>query len=494
MQVAGSSTAKIQEGTSPALLSTYVLAGIGFGCMIAWDLIGIFSPALSLLSYESASQSIILRAVSVAAIAIAYAVCKLQADWVFEHRTRLAVVATVLSLTVVLNAVLHQFVDAPDTFALLAWVLFGIGDGVLCIVWCAYLSFIPTRRTGVAVAGGAAMGTVLFVMAATASPIGVSLGVIAFLPLASLAMLVFLMRQIPSEKTEAAKTYQKIPALSVRASLSVGAHGTVYGFISACMYLISPEAAIIVGASGIASCLGAAILSYRAPKTDWDNSVVQRLSLPVIVIGLLLMPLLDTTGQIVCGCLVNNALAFTAVMTWSTVSVENAEFHLHPVARYAARQAPLWVGFLAGTIVAFVLGVVLSFDQRAESLATALLAGIVVVAFSIYGANDTATKAQLEGLLAEDSPQPHEPESAPPALPQAHFHQRCDRVCDRHDLSPREAEIFFLLAKGRNAKFIQEELCISSSTVKTHIYRIYRKMNINSQQLLIDAVDAETKR
>ncbi|MEF9877552.1 MAG: LuxR C-terminal-related transcriptional regulator [Gordonibacter sp.] len=130
----------------------------------------------------------------------------------------------------------------------------------------------------------------------------------------------------------------------------------------------------------------------------------------------------------------------------------------------------------------------------ATALATALLAGIVVVAFSIYGANDTATKAQLEGLLAEDSPQPHEPESAPPALPQAHFHQRCDRVCDRHDLSPREAEIFFLLAKGRNAKFIQEELCISSSTVKTHIYRIYRKMNINSQQLLIDAVDAETKR
>ena len=35
---------------------------------------------------------------------------------------------------------------------------------------------------------------------------------------------------------------------------------------------------------------------------------------------------------------------------------------------------------------------------------------------------------------------------------------------------------------------------ISSSTVKTHIYRIYRKMGINSQQLLIDTVDDEAIR
>ena len=62
------------------------------------------------------------------------------------------------------------------------------------------------------------------------------------------------------------------------------------------------------------------------------------------------------------------------------------------------------------------------------------------------------------------------------------------------DLSPREGEIFYLLAKGRNAKHIQEKLCISSSTVKTHIYRIYQKMGINSQQLLIDAVDNNASR
>lgn len=494
MQVIESSRAIEQEGTPTDLLYTYALASIGFGCMIGWDLIGIFSPALSLLSYEDPSQGLVLRSISIAAIVITYAICKLQSDWVFEHRIGLSIAATLLSLAVILNAALNQGGDVPAALGIVSWILFGIGDGILCIVWCAYLSLIPTRRTGVAVAGGSVVGTLLFVLAAAAAPVAVSLLSAALLPLASLSMLVFLFRQVSTEEIAAAKISQKMPALSFSGSLSVGAHGIVYGFIAACMCLISTQAAIIVGASGIISCLCAAILSYRAPKTDLDNSVVQRLSQPVIVVGLLLIPLLDTTGQIICGCLVNNALAFTAVMTWSTVTVENAEFHLHPIARYAARQAPLWVGFLIGTVLAFVLGVSLSFNQQAESFVTILLAGLVVGAFSIYGANDSKTKAQLDGLLATEPEADLKESDQTPGVPTAYFHQRCDRVCERFDLSPREAEIFVMLAKGRNAKFIQEKLCISSSTVKTHIYRIYRKMSINSQQLLIDAVDAEAKR
>lgn len=121
----------------------------------------------------------------------------------------------------------------------------------------------------------------------------------------------------------------------------------------------------------------------------------------------------------------------------------------------------------------------------------AVLVALAVVAFAIYGANDSKAKAQLDDLLTVDDPAPDPPQEEHVA---AHFRVRCERVCGRYDLSPREAEIFTLLAKGRNAKFIQEELCISSSTVKTHIYRIYRKMGINSQQLLIDTVDDEAIR
>lgn len=56
-------------------------------------------------------------------------------------------------------------------------------------------------------------------------------------------------------------------------------------------------------------------------------------------------------------------------------------------------------------------------------------------------------------------------------------------------LSPRQREVFALLAKGRNAQHIAEKLFISLHTSKAHIYRIYRKLDVHTQQELMDYVD-----
>ncbi|MCB6312511.1 response regulator transcription factor [Gordonibacter pamelaeae] len=57
-------------------------------------------------------------------------------------------------------------------------------------------------------------------------------------------------------------------------------------------------------------------------------------------------------------------------------------------------------------------------------------------------------------------------------------------------LSARETEVFFLMAKGRGIEHIQNKLCISSHTVKSHTYNIYKKMGINSREELLDAIEA----
>ncbi|WP_418256191.1 response regulator transcription factor, partial [Gordonibacter urolithinfaciens] len=56
-------------------------------------------------------------------------------------------------------------------------------------------------------------------------------------------------------------------------------------------------------------------------------------------------------------------------------------------------------------------------------------------------------------------------------------------------LSRRETEVMFLLAKGHNAAYIQDKLCISKSTAKTHISHIYRKLDIHNQQELLSMVE-----
>jgi DNA-binding CsgD family transcriptional regulator len=62
----------------------------------------------------------------------------------------------------------------------------------------------------------------------------------------------------------------------------------------------------------------------------------------------------------------------------------------------------------------------------------------------------------------------------------------------RHfDLTAREHEVLFLLARGRNSRVIQTELHISYNTAKAHVRHIYTKLGIHSQQELIDLVEAK---
>lgn len=69
------------------------------------------------------------------------------------------------------------------------------------------------------------------------------------------------------------------------------------------------------------------------------------------------------------------------------------------------------------------------------------------------------------------------------------FKQRCQHTADFYLLSQRESQILFLLAKGRNAMYIQEALSIAEGTVRTHMRNIYAKLNVHTQQELMDVVD-----
>lgn len=80
---------------------------------------------------------------------------------------------------------------------------------------------------------------------------------------------------------------------------------------------------------------------------------------------------------------------------------------------------------------------------------------------------------------------------APEPLIERPYKRKCAHATAAYDLTPREGEILFFLAKGRNAKYISDQLYVAERTVKTHIYHIYQKMGIHSQQELIDIVEEE---
>lgn len=70
------------------------------------------------------------------------------------------------------------------------------------------------------------------------------------------------------------------------------------------------------------------------------------------------------------------------------------------------------------------------------------------------------------------------------------WERACAILAEEGKLSPREQEIFGMLAHGRNVNYISETLFIAENTAKTHKYRIYRKLGVNTHQELLDRVEA----
>ena len=55
----------------------------------------------------------------------------------------------------------------------------------------------------------------------------------------------------------------------------------------------------------------------------------------------------------------------------------------------------------------------------------------------------------------------------------------------KYDITKREKEIILLIIKGYNNKKIADSIFVSINTVKTHIYNIYSKLNINNRYELM---------
>lgn len=71
--------------------------------------------------------------------------------------------------------------------------------------------------------------------------------------------------------------------------------------------------------------------------------------------------------------------------------------------------------------------------------------------------------------------------------------ERLAEIARDRGLSPRETDVFMLLARGRSRSVIQAELSISEGTVKTHTSRIYQKFGVEGKQELLSEVLREAQ-
>lgn len=69
------------------------------------------------------------------------------------------------------------------------------------------------------------------------------------------------------------------------------------------------------------------------------------------------------------------------------------------------------------------------------------------------------------------------------------YEQLMGLVGARYDLSPREVEVLALIGRGHTRQNVADTLGISLQTAKTHVARIYHKLDVHSQQEMLDVLE-----
>lgn len=137
-----------------------------------------------------------------------------------------------------------------------------------------------------------------------------------------------------------------------------------------------------------------------------------------------------------------------------------------------------------GTIAGAALGVVSNGLFGGNAYGLALMSGaliLVFVGYALIGLKQFSFSSTIAGVTPVDQTVSHTPEQD--------FESRCRAVADRFNLSPRELEVFMMLARGRDRAYIQEQLVVSRNTVKAHVKHVYAKLDIHTHQELIDLVE-----
>ncbi len=157
------------------------------------------------------------------------------------------------------------------------------------------------------------------------------------------------------------------------------------------------------------------------------------------------------------------------------------------------------LGMAAADVLSVVVQASPSYAYDDFSFRTAIAAVAVIVIIALALVLLPRTEEVLAGIPVVPVVSPARPASfgASPGGPLSGASQsgpdpaggQLDRLAARFGLSPREADVVALIASGRDVPYIERELGLAKSTVKTHIKHVYEKCGVSSRQALLDLLE-----
>lgn len=379
--------------------------------------------------------------------------------------------AAVGTLAAVMLAVLVDVAAVPLWVLGICYVLACMGAAGTGCVWFVQLCQHEGRMVLGFVAVGVGVGCALCLGFAFMEPV-VATGAIAVCSFVSLVLAGLLMRESSDAFTcriesKVSDKRSRIKAVStIMLSISFFEFGFVLSF------------SMQVGVIEVCACAALFAAAALAVDASAGGLLTERslspVSPPLTVMAFLLIFMFGDAIRVAALCVLAVICTVYISFGWAAMVQHVRLCKLAPVRVYAKARVAGHGGFMIGIACGFAAAV-LPADYGA-------CLGVVVAASFC--------------LLAFFSHKPRFPESG--FTPEADgaekglrvtWERRCKAVAEKHELSERQQEVLVLMAQGRNARYIENALTISLSTVQTHIRNIYRKLGVHSRQELLDLIE-----
>jgi DNA-binding CsgD family transcriptional regulator len=257
---------------------------------------------------------------------------------------------------------------------------------------------------------------------------------------------------------------------------------TVLVFNVACGFSVTFNAVDGAPSSSIAAMVPVvAVALWLVATRSVHADAAYRVACLFVVAGFLGVLLPGLTSTVWPNTLMASGINIFKIVMFVSLATLGRRSPAQTVAVFAWGEAATYVGIELGNLLGRCGG-------AAGELGLAYLAAAVVLGFFAYNLFMLRTfsfQATVEGVQAPSAVVV----ASGGALGADRLDGRVERLARDLGLTAREAEVLGLLARGRNVPFIEEALCISRNTVKTHIRHIYAKADLHSQQELIDLVE-----
>lgn len=349
----------------------------------------------------------------------------------------------------------------------LATAAFSLGNAMLLVTWGVLWSTLATGYVGRLLCVSYTAAFVLFFLVRTL-PLGLAIAACAALPLASLAGLVYASRA-PRRTASVRREVALDASLYRRALLAIVVANIVWGVTQKYLYVADGEVANLAFAFGGACLLAFTAYLFIAAPTDGPR-VLYRPIVPGLVCGIALIVALPAAdaflgeGVMIYG---GYCLDMLIMLVASDIAFRTGRpvVLLFGVALFVAR-----LGSLVGTVVG---------EWCAQASASpVLVAMLCIVALTLVG-SVLFSQADLDRVYQVQA----EPRG------DVSYERVCARLAEECGLTAREGEVLVLLARGRSAPYIGQDLGIAVGTVKNHVSSIYRKLGVCDRQSLHNVIE-----